>query len=37
MLGGGRLGSFRSTVGVFTRVAILDRPGTLDARVAKLG
>jgi len=37
MLGGGRSGSFRSAVGIFTRVAILDRPGALDARVAKLG
>jgi MinD-like ATPase involved in chromosome partitioning or flagellar assembly len=37
MLGGGRPGSFRSAVGVFTRVAVLDRPGVLDARVAKLG
>ncbi len=37
MLGGGRSGGFRSAVGIFTRVAILDRPGALDARVAKLG
>jgi MinD-like ATPase involved in chromosome partitioning or flagellar assembly len=37
ILGGGRSGSFRSAVGIFTRVAILDRPGALDARVAKLG
>ena len=37
MIGGGRSGSFRSAVGIFTRVAILDRPGALDARVAKLG
>lgn len=37
MLGAGRSGSFRSAVGIFTRVAILDRPGALDARVAKLG
>lgn len=37
MLGGGRSGSFRSAVGIFTRVATLDRPGALDARVAKLG
>ena len=37
MLGGGRSGSFRSAAGIFTRVAILDRPGALDARVAKLG
>jgi MinD-like ATPase involved in chromosome partitioning or flagellar assembly len=37
MLGGGRSGSFRSAVGIFIRVAILDRPGALDARVAKLG
>ena len=37
ILGGGRSGAFRSAVGIFTRVAILDRPGALDARVAKLG
>jgi MinD-like ATPase involved in chromosome partitioning or flagellar assembly len=37
MLGAGRSGAFRSAVGIFTRVAILDRPGALDARVAKLG
>jgi MinD-like ATPase involved in chromosome partitioning or flagellar assembly len=37
MLGGGRSGAFRSAVGIFTRVAILERPGALDARVAKLG
>jgi MinD-like ATPase involved in chromosome partitioning or flagellar assembly len=37
MLGGGRSGSFRSAVGIFTRVAILGRPGALDARMAKLG
>ena len=37
MIGGGRSGSFCSAVGIFTRVAILDRPGALDARVAKLG
>ena len=36
MLGAGRSGGFRSAVGIFTRVAILDRPGALDARVAKL-
>lgn len=37
MLVGGRSGSFRSAVGIFTRVEILGRPGALDARVAKLG
>ena len=37
MLGGGRSGSFRSAVGIFTKVVILGRPGALDARVAKLG
>jgi len=37
MLGGGRSGSFRSAVGIFTRVVILGRQGALDARVAKLG
>ena len=37
MMGVGRSGSFRSAVGIFTRVAILYRPGALDARVAKLG
>ena len=37
MLGAWRSGAFRSAVGIFTRVAILDRPGALDARVAKLG
>jgi MinD-like ATPase involved in chromosome partitioning or flagellar assembly len=37
ILGDGRSGGFRSAVGIFTRVAILDRPGALDARVAKLG
>jgi MinD-like ATPase involved in chromosome partitioning or flagellar assembly len=37
MLGGGRSGSFRSAVGIFTKVEILGRPGALDARMAKLG
>jgi MinD-like ATPase involved in chromosome partitioning or flagellar assembly len=37
MLGVGRSGSFRSAVGIFTKVVILGRPGALDARVAKLG
>lgn len=37
MIGGGRSGSFRSAVGIFTKVSILGRPGALDARVAKLG
>ncbi len=37
ILGGGRSGSFRSAVGIFTKVVILGRPGALDARVAKLG
>ena len=37
MLGGGRSGGFRSAVGIFSKVAILGRPGALDARVAKLG
>jgi len=37
MIGGGRSGSFRSAVGIFTKVEILGRPGALDARVAKLG
>ncbi len=37
MLGGGRSGAFRSAVGIFCKVAILGRPGALDARVAKLG
>lgn len=37
MISGGRSGSFRSAVGIFTKVSILGRPGALDARVAKLG
>jgi MinD-like ATPase involved in chromosome partitioning or flagellar assembly len=37
MIGGGRSGSFRSALGIFTRVSILGRVGALDARVAKLG
>jgi MinD-like ATPase involved in chromosome partitioning or flagellar assembly len=37
MIGGGRSGSFRSALGIFTRVSILGRAGALDARVAKLG
>ena len=34
---GARSGSFRSAVGIFTRVSILGRQGALDSRVAKLG
>jgi Flp pilus assembly CpaE family ATPase len=37
MITSGRAGSFRSAVGIFTRVSILGRQGTLDSRVAKLG
>jgi MinD-like ATPase involved in chromosome partitioning or flagellar assembly len=37
MSGGGRSGSFRSAVGIFTKASILGRQGALDARVAKLG
>jgi hypothetical protein len=37
MIGGGRSGSFRSALGIFTKVSILGRVGALDARVAKLG
>ena len=37
MVTSGRAGSFRSAVGIFTRVSILGRQGTLDSRVAKLG
>ena len=37
MATGTRSGSFRSEVGIFTRVSILGRQGTLDSRVAKLG
>jgi hypothetical protein len=37
MAGGGRSGSFRSAVGIFTKASILGRQGALDARVAKLG
>ena len=37
MIGGGRSGSFRSALGIFTRVSILGRASALDARVAKLG
>jgi MinD-like ATPase involved in chromosome partitioning or flagellar assembly len=37
MMGTGRAGSFRSAVGIFTRVSILGRQGALDSRVAKLG
>jgi MinD-like ATPase involved in chromosome partitioning or flagellar assembly len=39
MAGGrsGRAGSLTSSVAIFTRSAILGRPGALDARVAKLG
>lgn len=36
MAGSGRSGSFRSAVGIFTRVSILRRQGALDSRVAKL-
>ena len=37
MVTGARSGSFRSAVGIFTRVSILGRQGALDSRVAKLG
>ena len=37
MATGTRSGSFRSAVGIFTRVSILGRQGALDSRVAKLG
>jgi Flp pilus assembly CpaE family ATPase len=37
MITGARSGSFRSAVGIFTRVSILGRQGALDSRVAKLG
>jgi MinD-like ATPase involved in chromosome partitioning or flagellar assembly len=37
MATGARAGSFRSAVGIFTRVSILGRQGVLDSRVAKLG
>jgi MinD-like ATPase involved in chromosome partitioning or flagellar assembly len=37
MITSGRAGSFLSAVGIFTRVSILGRQGTLDSRVAKLG
>ena len=37
MVAGGRLGSFRQAVGIFTKASILGRQGALDARVAKLG
>ena len=37
MATGTRSGSFRSAVGIFTRVSILGRQGSLDSRVAKLG
>ena len=37
MSAGGRSGSFRSAVGIFTKASILGRQGALDARVAKLG
>lgn len=36
MVTGGRSGSFRSAVGIFTKVSILGRQGALDSRVAKL-
>jgi hypothetical protein len=36
MTGGGRSGSFRSAIGIFTKVSILGRQGALDSRVAKL-
>ena len=37
MATGTRSGSFRSAVGIFTRVSVLGRQGALDSRVAKLG
>jgi MinD-like ATPase involved in chromosome partitioning or flagellar assembly len=37
MITGARSGSFRSAVGIFTKVSILGRQGALDSRVAKLG
>jgi MinD-like ATPase involved in chromosome partitioning or flagellar assembly len=37
MVTGARSASFRSAVGIFTRVSILGRQGALDSRVAKLG
>ena len=37
MATGGRSGSFRQSVGIFTKASILGRQGALDARVAKLG
>ncbi len=36
MTGGGRSGSFRSAIDIFTKVSILGRQGALDSRVAKL-